>query len=61
MAHLIDKAIAIALPAKEKTKKLKDFKEYIESDAETGRMCAALRKEVNEFSLAFPMPGHDDY
>ena len=61
MAHLIDKAIAIALPAKEKTKKLKDFKEYIESDAETQRMCDALRKEVNEFSLAFPMPGHDDY
>jgi len=61
VAHFIEKAIAIALPAKEKTKKLKDFKEFIDSDAETARMCDALRKEVNEFSLAFPMPGHDDY
>ena len=61
VAHFIEKAIAIALPAKEKTKKLKDFKEFVDSDAETARMCDALRKEVNEFSLAFPMPGHDDY
>merc|ERR1712117_791556 len=61
VAHLIDKAIAIALPAKEKTKKLKDFKEFVDSDAETVKMCNALRKEVNEFSLAFAMPGHEDY
>jgi len=38
-----------------------DFKEFVETDAETTRMCDALRKEVNEFSLAFPMPGHEDY
>ena len=62
MARLIDEAVtSIALPAKEKTKKLKDFKEFVESDAETARKCDALRQRVNEFALAFPMPGHDDY
>ena len=61
MARLIDEAVSIALPAKEKTKKLKDFKEFVDCDAETARKCDALRQRVNEFALAFPMPGHDDY
>ncbi len=58
---MIDKAVQIAKSAQEKTKKLKDFKEFVDSDADINQRCDELRKEVNEFALSFPMPGHDDH
>ncbi|KAG7176032.1 Serine hydroxymethyltransferase-like [Homarus americanus] len=62
VVELLDRACAIALEAKEKSgKKLADFKETLEKDAEIKAKVEALQAEVNEFSLKFPMPGFDDH
>jgi len=58
---MIDEAVEIAREVKAKTKKLKDFQEFLLTDAETQRKCAELKSRVNEFALKFPMPGHDDH
>jgi len=39
---------------------LKDFKIKLEEDVDAKKKLAALRSEVEEFALSFPMPGYDD-
>lgn len=60
---MIDKACSIALETKNKTKgkKLVDFEATVHSDPEIKDKIAALQNQVNEFAMAFPMPGFDDH
>lgn len=41
--------------------KVKDFKDFLESDAETVKKLEALKADVNEFATKFPMPGFEDH
>ena len=52
--------IAIAIQASCASKTLKDFKIKMEEDEEAKKKLAALKSEVEEFALSFPMPGFDD-
>ena len=61
MVEFFHRAIEIAADAKQKTSKLKDYKEFLESDAGVKEKMAGLKKEVNAFALQFPMPGFDDH
>ena len=58
---LIDEAVEIARDVKSKTKKLKDYNEFLLNDEKTLEKCANLKSRVNEFASKFPMPGHDNY
>lgn len=55
------RAIDITAEVKQKTSKLKDFKEYLVTDEGAKAKMAALKKEVNAFALQFPMPGFEDH
>jgi glycine hydroxymethyltransferase len=57
----LDKAVGIASDVKSKTDKLKDFKEFLEKDEQTIRNMEELKKEVEGFAGAFPMPGFNDH
>lgn len=57
----IDKAVQIASVVKAKTDKLKDFKEFLEKDADTVQSLKNLRAEVEAFASKFPMPGFSDH
>jgi len=59
--ELLDKACAIAADVKSKTDKLKDFKEFLEKDAQTIQNMENLKKTVGEFASKFPMPGFEDH
>jgi len=59
--ELLDTACAIAADVKSKTDKLKDFKEFLEKDAQTIQNMENLKKTVGEFASKFPMPGFDDH
>ena len=61
MVDFFHRAIDITAEVKQKTSKLKDFKEYLEVDQGVKTKMAALKKEVNTFALQFPMPGFDDH
>ena len=61
VVELVDKAIMIAKEAKGKTKTLKEFTAFIASDPEINAKCDALRSEVNNFALKYPMPGFDGH
>lgn len=61
VVDMIDEAVQIALEVKSKTKKLKEFQEYLLADEETRQKCQELKRRVNEFASEFPMPGHDDH
>lgn len=61
MVEYFHRAIQIAAEAKQKTSKLKDFKEFLEQDSGVKAKMAALKSEVNAFALTFPMPGFDDH
>ncbi|KAM6106314.1 serine hydroxymethyltransferase, mitochondrial [Pterocles gutturalis] len=56
----IDEGIALALDVKSKTSKLQEFKTFLLQDAETQRRLADLRRRVETFARAFPMPGFSD-
>jgi len=58
---LIDEAVDIAREVKDKTKKLKDFNEFLMRDDATLKKCADLKSRVNEYASRFPIPGHDLY
>ena len=58
---LIDEAVDIAKAVQGKTKKLKEFHEFLATDAEVAVRCRDLRRRVNEFSEEYPMPGHADH
>jgi len=61
VADFIDKAVQIAADVKSKTDKLKDFKEFLQNDAETIEKMNAVKKEIQSFASKFPMPGFDDH
>lgn len=61
MVEFFDRAISIVTEVKQKTNKLKDYKEYLENNQEVIAKMAALKKDVNQFALQFPMPGFDDH
>jgi len=52
--------LAIAVQSTCSSNTLKDFKLKLEADAEAQAKLAALKAEVQEFALSFPMPGYDD-
>ena len=57
----IDEAVEIARTAQGKTKKLKDYKEFLESDEDINKKCEDLKKRGSDFARNFPMPGHSDH
>ena len=61
VVDFIDEAVAIAKEVQGKSKKLKDFKEVLESDADINKKCDDLRARVNEYASKYSMPGHDDH
>ncbi len=61
MVEFFHRAIGIASEAKQKTSKLKDYKEYLEINDEIKAKMAALKSKVNKFALQFPMPGFEDH
>ena len=61
VVDFIDEAVAIAKEVQNKSKKLKDFKEVLDSDSDINNKCDDLRARVNAFASKYSMPGHDDY
>ena len=61
VVDMIDEAVDIAKTVQGKSKKLKDFKEVLETDEAVNKQCRELKGRVNEFASTFPMPGHDDH
>jgi len=61
VVDLIDEAVELAREVKSKTKKLKDYNEYLGADEATGARCADLKARVNSFASQFPIPGHEDH
>jgi glycine hydroxymethyltransferase len=59
--ELIDKAVLIAKEIQSKGGKLKEFNSILANDPEINAQCNDLRKEVNDFALAFGMPGFDNH
>jgi len=61
VVEMVDKAIMIGKEAQAKTKTVKDFVAFIATDPEINAKCQTLKNEVNEFALAYPMPGFDGH
>ncbi|CAG2208740.1 SHMT [Mytilus edulis] len=56
----LDRGVHICLDAQKHTKTLKEFKEFVISDAGIIKQLDSLRSEVEEFAEGFPMPGLAD-
>lgn len=56
----LDEAIKISAEVKSKTGNLKEFRLYAVENETTVRKIKELRERVEEFALAFPMPGFAD-
>ncbi|PNF20951.1 Serine hydroxymethyltransferase, mitochondrial [Cryptotermes secundus] len=62
VVELLDRGVAIAAQAKEKSgNKMKDFREILNSDPDIKCQLQELRNDVHSFALKFPMPGFDDH
>ena len=61
VVEMVDKAIMIGKEAQAKTKTLKEYNAFIATDPEINAKCQALKQEVNEFALKYPMPGFDGH
>ena len=61
VVDFIDEAVTIAKEVQSKSKKLKDFKEVLDSDSDIVNKCDLLRARVNQYASNYSMPGHDDY
>ena len=61
VVELVDKAIMIGKEAQAKTKTVKDYVGFLATDPEINEKCQALKDEVNEFALKYPMPGFDGH
>ncbi|ESO83561.1 hypothetical protein LOTGIDRAFT_236570 [Lottia gigantea] len=60
VVEFLDKGVQIGLYAQQKTKKLKDFKEFVVTDPEVKKRVEDLKAEVKVFAEKFPMPGLPD-
>lgn len=61
VAEFIDRGVQLTIEAQEGCGALlKDFKAKVENDEVIKAKVAQLRSEVQEFAVAFPMPGFDD-
>jgi len=58
---LVDEAVDIAKSVQSKSKKLKDFKDVLNTDETAIQRCEELKSRVSEFASKFPMPGHEDH
>ena len=61
VVELIDEAVTLAKEVQARSKKLKDFKEVLDSDSDIVNKCDLLRARVNQYASNYSMPGHDDY
>jgi len=61
VVDFIDEAVSIAKHVQSKSKKLKDFKQVLESDESIKSQCEKLKSKVAEFARKYPMPGHEDH
>ena len=61
VVDFIDEAVSIAKDVQSKSKKLKDFKQVLESDESIKSQCEKLKSKVAEFARKYPMPGHEDH
>jgi len=52
--------LTVEIQASCSSKTLKDFKIKLEEDEDAKKKLEALKSEVEEFALSFPMPGYDD-
>ena len=57
VAEFVDRAVKIAADVKSKTKKLKDFRDYL--DTTTVPELVALRQEVEAYAASFPTIGFE--
>ncbi|XP_065838974.1 serine hydroxymethyltransferase, mitochondrial-like [Oscarella lobularis] len=60
VVEFIHRAIQLGKDVQKKTKTLKDYKEFLMEDEETKKRLESLKKDVEEFSCQFPMPGFDE-
>lgn len=60
VVDMIDDAVNIAKTVQSKSKKLKEFREVLNSDSEVIQRCDELKGRVVEFASQYPMPGHDE-
>ena len=61
VVDFIDEAVNIAKEVQAKSKKLKDFKEVLDTDADVLTKCNDLKTRVAQFARNYPMPGHDNH
>uniref|UniRef100_A0A5F9DNV4 Serine hydroxymethyltransferase n=1 Tax=Oryctolagus cuniculus TaxID=9986 RepID=A0A5F9DNV4_RABIT len=61
VVDFIDEGVNIGLEVKRKTAKLQDFKSFLLKDPETSQRLADLRRRVQQFARAFPMPGFPEH
>ena len=61
VVDFIDEAVSIAKDVQSKSKKLKDFKQVLDSDESIKSQCEMLKSKVAEFARKYPMPGHEDH
>jgi len=61
VTDFLNEAVEITKQAKSKTKTLKDFKEYVMTDAATLKSIADVRGRVEAFSSKFSMPGFENH
>ena len=61
MVEYFNRAIELASEVKSKTKKLKDYKDFLANDEAIKAKMATLKSEVNQFAIQFSMPGFDDH
>ena len=61
VVDFIDEAVHIAKEVQGKSKKLKDYKEVLDTDSAIVDKCNDLKRRVAEFASKYPMPGHDNH
>lgn len=59
VVDFIDKAVGIAKETQSKGGKLADFNSHLANDPDIVARCDALRKEVQDWSQSYPMPGFE--
>jgi len=58
----LDQGVQIAVEAKKKatSKKLADYKEFVQTDPEIVEKIGALQQQVQQYARSFPIPGFDE-